>query len=144
MGACSASPFPELSEECRRCVEQEKPARKTGVPRPGAKELFDSLREKYGDKCEILTGIPRKERGIVTAEEVLLTSQSLGSFEEKLDPKMFIRCHKSYIIRVDAVKKLETYGRWTYIVRLKDTDETALKKKEKYDEIKQKYLGRNN
>ena len=36
---------------------------------PGAKELFDSLREKYGDKCEILTGIPRKERGIVTAEE---------------------------------------------------------------------------
>ncbi len=81
---------------------------------------------------------------IVTAEEVLLTSQSLGSFEEKLDPKMFIRCHKSYIIRVDAVKKLETYGRWTYIVRLKDTDETALMTSEKYDEIKQKYLGRNN
>lgn len=81
---------------------------------------------------------------IVTAEEVLLTSQSLGSFEEKLDPKIFIRCHKSYIIRVDAVKKLETYGRWTYIVRLKDTDETALMTSEKYDEIKQKYLGRNN
>ena len=81
---------------------------------------------------------------IVTAEEVLLTSQSLGSFEEKLDTKIFIRCHKSYIIRVDAVKKLETYGRWTYIVRLKDTDETALMTSEKYDEIKQKYLGRNN
>ena len=36
---------------------------------PGAKELFDRLRGKYGDRVEILTGIPRKERGIVTAAE---------------------------------------------------------------------------
>ena len=36
---------------------------------PGAKEMFDTLREKYGDKVEILTGIPREERAIVTAAE---------------------------------------------------------------------------
>ena len=36
---------------------------------PGAKEMFDRIREKYGDRCEILTGIPREERGIVTAEQ---------------------------------------------------------------------------
>ena len=36
---------------------------------PGAKEMFDTLRKKYGDKVEILTGIPREERGIVTAAE---------------------------------------------------------------------------
>ena len=36
---------------------------------PGAKELFGRIYGKYGDQCEILTGIPRKERGIVTAEE---------------------------------------------------------------------------
>ena len=36
---------------------------------PGAGELFDRLREKYGERCEILTGIPREERGIVTAEQ---------------------------------------------------------------------------
>ena len=36
---------------------------------PGAKEMFDRLRERYGDRIEILTGVPRKERGIVTAEE---------------------------------------------------------------------------
>ena len=35
----------------------------------GAKEMFDLLYEKYGDKCEILTGIPREERGIVTSAE---------------------------------------------------------------------------
>jgi len=36
---------------------------------PGAKEMFDRLREKYGNRVEILTGIPREERGIVTAAE---------------------------------------------------------------------------
>ena len=36
---------------------------------PGAKEMFDAVYGKYGEDCEILTGIPRKERGIVTAEE---------------------------------------------------------------------------
>ena len=36
---------------------------------PGAKELFDLIYGKYGECCEILTGIPRKERNIVTAEQ---------------------------------------------------------------------------
>ncbi len=34
---------------------------------PGAKEMFDVIYEKYGDKCEILTGIPKPKRGIVNA-----------------------------------------------------------------------------
>lgn len=77
---------------------------------------------------------------IVTKDEVFLTSQSLSAIEEELAPDKFMRCHKSYIIRIDAVKKLEVYGRWTYTVKLKDTDETALMTSEKYDEIKKKYL----
>ena len=36
---------------------------------PGAKELFDEVYGKYGDKCEILTGIPKPKRGVVTAGE---------------------------------------------------------------------------
>lgn len=36
---------------------------------PGMKELYGLLREKYGSRCEILTGVPREERGIVTAEQ---------------------------------------------------------------------------
>ena len=34
---------------------------------PGAKGLFDALYDKYGDKCEILTGIPKPRREIVNA-----------------------------------------------------------------------------
>ena len=35
---------------------------------PGAKKMFDTVYGKYGDRCEILTGIPKEKRGIVTAE----------------------------------------------------------------------------
>ena len=36
---------------------------------PGAKEMFDSIYTEHGDKCEILTGMPKPKRGIVTAKE---------------------------------------------------------------------------
>ena len=36
---------------------------------PGAKELFDAVYGKYGSRCEILTGIPKPKRGIVSAGE---------------------------------------------------------------------------
>ena len=36
---------------------------------PGAKELFDAVYQKYGDKVEILTGIPKPKRNITTAAE---------------------------------------------------------------------------
>ena len=38
-------------------------------PMPGAKALFDAVYGKYGDKCEILTGIPKPKRGMVYAGE---------------------------------------------------------------------------
>lgn len=77
---------------------------------------------------------------IVTGDEIFLTSASLSTIQDKLDPDKFMRCHKSYIIRVEAVKKLEVYGRWTYTVTLKDTDETALMTSEKYNEMKQRLV----
>lgn len=77
---------------------------------------------------------------IITKDEIFLTTYSLSSIQEKLDPDKFMRCHKSYIIRTDAVKKLEIYGRWTYTVTLKGTSETALMTSEKYNEMKEKLI----
>ena len=84
---------------------------------------------------ERIDGVSR----IVTKDEKYLTSQSLSSLEEKLDASRFMRCHKSYIIRVDAIKKLEVYGRWTYTVHIKDTEETAFMTNQNYDEIKPRF-----
>lgn len=38
-------------------------------PMPGAVELFRAVYGAYGDSCEILTGIPKEKRGIVTAAQ---------------------------------------------------------------------------
>jgi hypothetical protein len=36
---------------------------------PRAKEMFDAVYDKFGDRCEILTGIPKPKRGIANAGE---------------------------------------------------------------------------
>jgi len=36
---------------------------------PGAEKLFNCMRERFGDRCEILSGIPKPHRGILTAGE---------------------------------------------------------------------------
>lgn len=36
-------------------------------PIPGAVQMFRTIQERFGDRCEILTGIPKKRRGIDTA-----------------------------------------------------------------------------
>ena len=40
-------------------------------PMPGALEMFEQLSRREGARCEILTGIPKPRRGIVTAGEIL-------------------------------------------------------------------------
>ena len=76
---------------------------------------------------------------ITTKDGEFHTSASLGSIEEKLDMAEFMRCHKSYIINLSMITQLEVYGRWTYTVKLKGTDATALMTSQKYEEIKQLY-----
>lgn len=91
----------------------------------------------FVDKKDIIF-IERSENAtkIVTAEEIYKTSASLGSIEEKLSPSEFMRCHKSYIINVSRISKIEPYGRWTYIVKFKGILESALMTAQNYEEIK--------
>lgn len=47
---------------------------------------------------------------IHTSDDSYLCSAGLGEMEEKLPPDQFIRVHRSYIINVDAIDKLESDG----------------------------------
>ena len=76
---------------------------------------------------------------ITTRDGAYVTSAALGTIEEKLDKKEFMRCHKSYIINLTCISQIEVYGRWTYIVKLKGTNATALMTAQKYEEVKQLY-----
>lgn len=63
------------------------------------------------------------------------TSEALGDVEDRLDPKIFFRCHKSYIINLNVIDSITPYGRWTYVVHLAGTTQDALITHEKYEEL---------
>lgn len=107
--------------------------------------------EQYSDKLMIkgkeqvffvnkkdIIFIERSENAtrIVTRDEDYKTSVSLGGIKEKLNPSEFMRCHKSYIINISMISKIEPYGRWTYIVKFKGISDSALMTAQNYEEIK--------
>ncbi len=77
---------------------------------------------------------------IYTGQDSFVTSASLSDIEAKLDPEQFMRSHKSYLINISQIKKIEPYGRWTYIVTFKDLNKDALITTEKFEEIKKRFL----
>jgi len=77
---------------------------------------------------------------IYTKKDSFGTSVSLSDIEAKLDADQFMRSHKSYLINVSQIKKIEPYGRWTYMVTFKDINKDALMTVEKFEEIKKRFL----
>ncbi len=67
------------------------------------------------------------------------TSETLGEVEARLDPDTFFRCHKSYIINLDAIESITPYGRWTYVVHLEGLQQDALITHDKYEELERRF-----
>ena len=86
--------------------------------------------------------VQREERATVIYtmnDGRFVTSDSLGDTEERLDPSVFFRCHKSYIINLNHIKAITPYGRWTYVVQLNGTQHDALITHEKYEELERMF-----
>ena len=49
-----------------------------------------------------------------------LKQQTISSIEESLDPAKFLRVHRSYILNLERLKKVEPYGKDTHIAILAD------------------------
>jgi two-component system LytT family response regulator len=100
-----------------------------------------SIKNKEGisfiDTKDIIL-IQREDRSTVlfTSEDSYSTSESLSDLEHRIDLTTFFRCHKSYIINLSMIQKIYPYGRWTYLVKLKNTDKDALLTHDKYEELK--------
>lgn len=117
-----------------------------------SRETEETREERYKEKLmlrgkEQLLLIDKKDilmversgnaTNIITREETFKTTVSLGKIEEKLNPSEFMRCHKSYIIHLSDITRIEPYGRWTYVVKLKGTDATALMTSQNYETLKE-------
>jgi len=55
---------------------------------------------------------------LYTQESRYLKEKTMKYYETHLDPGFFIRVHRSFIVRVDQVKKLEPYGKSSYLAVL--------------------------
>jgi two-component system LytT family response regulator len=60
------------------------------------------------------------------ADKAHLLRMSMNELEEKLDPKQFLRIHRSTIINLDRVKELHQNPNGEYVVILKDATELKL------------------
>jgi len=49
-----------------------------------------------------------------------LKAQPLGEFEETLDPRRFVRIHRSYLMNLDRLQRLEPYAKDSRVAVLKD------------------------
>jgi two-component system LytT family response regulator len=88
----------------------------------------------------ILVYIEGKTTFIITPDATYTTGDSLNDIARKLDEATFFRCHRAYIVNVNAVTKVFPYGRWTYLIKLKGTDKDALITHEKLEKL-QSILG---
>ncbi len=85
--------------------------------------------------------ITRQDRKtlILTTKGLVKTNQPLQQLEAQLNGYNFFRCHKGYIINAEMVTEFAPWGNKTYLVKLADTDVTALITLDKAKEFRRKF-----
>jgi two-component system, LytTR family, response regulator len=70
--------------------------------------------------------------------ERLISSKNLKEFEELLNPSVFFRCHKSYIINLNYIKKFNRSDSVVYMANETSID-IAVRKKEEFLKLFEKF-----
>lgn len=104
-----------------------------------SKEQIKKVIEKVDEKVENIFRIVVKKSGdihVIPVEDLLyieaqddyvmlytksgkyLKEKTMKYYESHLDPSQFVRVHRSYIVKVDQVKRLEPYGKSSYLAIL--------------------------
>ncbi|WP_422359452.1 LytR/AlgR family response regulator transcription factor [Reichenbachiella sp.] len=63
---------------------------------------------------------------IITAKGKHLKKQTMKHLEQVLDPIKFVRVHRSSIVQVSQIAKIDKYGKETHLAQLKNGDEVVV------------------
>jgi two-component system LytT family response regulator len=63
-----------------------------------------------------------------TAREKYLKQKTMNYFEQHLDPNLFIRVHRSIIVSIPQISKLEPYSKDSFVLLLKNGKEVNVSK----------------
>ena len=129
----------ERAKSVLRMREDAARSAKPVEPRPQSGRILLKHRDGVSViNMEDILLVQREERATVlytVNDGRYVTGDSLADIEARLDPALFMRCHKSYIINLSHVDSISPYGRWTYVVKLRGTRRDALITHEKYEEL---------
>lgn len=65
---------------------------------------------------------------IITAEGAFLKNKTMAFFEKMLDGQQFIRVHRSYILNVSQITRIDPYEKETYLAILRDGSKILVSK----------------
>lgn len=65
---------------------------------------------------------------IHTEEGVFLKNKTMASFEQQLDPAQYIRVHRSYIVKITCITRLEPYEKEGYVAVLNNGEKINVSK----------------
>ena len=65
---------------------------------------------------------------IHTSDGMFLKNKTMASFERQLDPKHFVRVHRSFIVKVDQLEKIEPMEKDSYIATLHHGEKVNISK----------------
>lgn len=65
---------------------------------------------------------------IHTKDGMYLKNKTMSSFEKQLDPKQFVRVHRSYIIKIDQLSKIEPMEKDSYKAILLNGEKVSISK----------------
>lgn len=65
---------------------------------------------------------------IHTPEGSYLKNKTMAYFEQMLDPRQFVRVHRSYILKVQEITRIDPYEKETHIAILKSGDKIPVSK----------------
>ena len=132
-----------IADRLNRAPSASMPAPHPMEPRSASGRMM--LKHKDGvtfiDVDDILL-VQREERATVIYtrnDGRYVLSETLSETEARLDPEVFFRCHKSYIINLRHIRNITPYGRWTYVVQLDGTTHDALITHDKYEELEKRF-----
>lgn len=57
---------------------------------------------------------------IITAEGSFLKNKTMNFYEQSLDPQQFVRVHRSYIVHINQITKIEPYQKETHLAILRN------------------------
>ena len=76
-----------------------------------------------------------------TENGAFVNRYSLNQLERMLDPGQFVRCHRSYLVNIAAIRRIEPHFHSTFLLEMKDSQRTRVPVSQSYASRFRELLG---